>query len=416
MKKVLIIGAGGREHALARAFAKSPQVEQVIVAPGNPGMVEEGIEIVDIKVDQVEALREFAQAEGIDLSFVGAEIPLEAGVVDHFMEFDLPIVGPTKEAAQLETSKDYAKQVMAQAGVKTAKHHYFEPNKITQAKAYMKELGLPFVIKADGLMAGKGVVIPQSMEEAIEAVDNMMVDQKVPVLIEEFLEGKEFSYFTFVNGTDIIPVGSACDYKRVGEGDVGLNTGGMGAFGPVSWVDKALETEVLETVVRPLAKQMVDNGTPFTGILYSGLMLTDEGPKVIEFNTRFGDPETQIILPRIQTDFYELVQAHLNKTPIEIKLNNQIGLGVILAAEGYPQANKTGMKIELPETIQKDQVFYAGVSLNEKEELVASGGRILMVTTFADSIEEARNSLYPQLEKIKIPHTFYRRDIGLHRD
>lgn len=417
MKNILIIGSGGREHALALAFARSPQVEQVYVAPGNPGMVmtNHNIECVNIPVTEIERLAEFVEGSAIDLTFVGPEQPLELGIVDYFISLNLPIIGPTKAAARLENSKNFAKDIMSLAEVKTAKHRFFQAGECQEAIEYAEALGLPFVIKADGLMSGKGVVIPETMEEAVSTLELMMDKNNKEVLIEEFLTGTEFSHFSLVNGSHIISLGTACDYKRALDNDLGLNTGGMGSFAPVPWFDEEAEQRVLTEIVHPIANQMIENETPFTGILYTGIIWTSEGPKVIEFNTRLGDPETQVLLTLLENDFYEVAQAHLDQSPIDIRFKKQFNLGVVLAAEGYPSLPKADIPLNIPKTIE-DNVYFAGVDGSPEKGLQSSSGRILMVTSSGDTIEEAREKVYNDMKQFDIQDTFYRTDIGLHRN
>ncbi|TLQ49443.1 phosphoribosylamine--glycine ligase [Ruoffia tabacinasalis] len=417
MKDILIIGSGGREHALALAFARSPQVEQVYVAPGNPGMVmtNHNIECVNIPVTEIERLAEFVEGSAIDLTFVGPEQPLELGIVDYFISLNLPIIGPTKAAARLENSKNFAKDIMSLAEVKTAKHRFFQAGECQEAIEYAEALGLPFVIKADGLMSGKGVVIPETMEEAVSTLELMMDKNNKEVLIEEFLTGTEFSHFSLVNGSHIISLGTACDYKRALDNDLGLNTGGMGSFAPVPWFDEEAEQRVLTEIVHPIANQMIENETPFTGILYTGIIWTSEGPKVIEFNTRLGDPETQVLLTLLENDFYEVAQAHLDQSPIDIRFKKQFNLGVVLAAEGYPSLPKADIPLNIPKSIEEN-IYFAGVGGSPEMELLSKGGRILMVTSSGDTIEEAREKVYNDMKQFDIQDTFYRTDIGLHRN
>ncbi|RPA63648.1 phosphoribosylamine--glycine ligase [Aerococcus agrisoli] len=423
MKQILIIGSGGREHALARAFAQSPAVSQVYVAPGNPGMLADNqtltlhapIETVDITVDDIQTLVSFALDKAIDISFVGPEVPLEMGIVDQFKRHNLAIVGPSKVAAQLENSKQFAKDVMAQAGVQTAAHQFFDSHDFVQALDYAKQLQLPFVIKADGLMSGKGVVIPKTMTEAEDVLEDFMVKKGLPLLIEEFLVGNEFSHFSLINEDQVITLGTACDYKPVGDGDQGANTGGMGSFAPVQWMTPSINQQIIDEIVQPVADQMVKNGTPFTGVLYTGLIWTAKGPKVIEFNTRLGDPETQVVLPLLETDFLDIVEAYLNKTPIDIQNKTGVQLGVVLAAAGYPKDYIKGMKLDL-NSIDANRVLYAGVTQDAQNQLLANGGRILMVTGHGEDIESARTDVYGQMHALDIADTFYRNDIGYLRE
>lgn len=419
-KQVLIVGSGGREHALARQFAKSSQVKHVWVAPGNPGMVQAqteaaaAIQCAAIDITEFEALANFVVKEAIDVTFVGPEIPLNLGIVDYFNDKQLAIVGPTRQAAQLEASKTFAKQVMQRAGVKTAQHQTFSPAQFDEAKAYLGEQEIPVVLKQDGLAQGKGVVIAESMAEAQASLDLMMNDYGSDVVIEECLVGQEFSHFSLVNGAHIMSIGSACDYKRAFDGDKGPNTGGMGAFAPVDWVDEDLNTEIENQILQPLSQQMITDGTPFTGVLYTGLMKTAKGLYVIEFNTRFGDPETQILLPLLETDFYDIVTAHLKQKPLKVQLVDKVSLGVVVAAAGYPKEFQKGMAITVNPELPREQVFYAGVEgQDDNSKLLSCGGRILMVTAQADTKENCRQAVYRAIQAVEIPNVFYRTDIGL---
>lgn len=421
MKKVFVIGSGGREHAVARAFAASPEVGHVYVAPGNPGMTLESdakaavIETVNIAVEDLSTLVSFALDQAVDMVFVGPEIPLEMGIVDQFDAHHIPVIGPNQKAAQLENSKQFAKTIMQKAQVKTADHAFFQAGELQQALDYAESLGLPFVIKADGLMAGKGVVIPETMDEAIRVMEDFLLQKGLPILIEEFLVGNEFSHFTLVNGQHVITLGTACDYKRAQDGDQGLNTGGMGSFSPVSWMTPDINQQIIDEIVQPVADQMVAAGTPFTGILYTGLIWTADGPKVIEFNTRLGDPETQVILPLLETDFYTIMTHHLAKKDITIQYRPGVNLGVVLAAEGYPKAYVKGVPIDMS-LIDKEAVYYAGVTTDKKGGLQSNGGRILMVTGQGEDIDSARQVVYDQLNQLQIGQTFYRKDIGYLRE
>ncbi|TCT18588.1 phosphoribosylamine--glycine ligase [Bibersteinia trehalosi] len=415
MNNVLIIGSGGREHAIAKAFERSPKVANVFVAPGNAGMPSSKIECVNIGITDFPALRQFVAENHIAFTFVGPEVPLSEGIVDDFNAHHLPIVGPTQYAAQMESSKAFAKGVMDRANVPTASYQSFSAKELEKATAYLESQSMPIVIKQDGLAAGKGVVIAQTLEEAKNTVREMMIDLNSPVVIEEFMTGEELSFFILVNGEHIIPIGFARDYKRAYDNDEGSNTGGMGAYSPLQWVDSAIEQEIMNKVLRPLLAQLVKEGTPYTGVLYAGLMQTQSGIKVIEFNARFGDPETQILLPLIETDFFDLVSAHLAKSDIDVKLSNKTSLGVIVAAEGYPQDYAKGMKIHFADDFPMENVCFAGVA--EKDgKLTANGGRILMVTTQQDDLISARKAVYELLEKVKIEKSFYRRDIGFGKD
>lgn len=420
MTKILVVGSGGREHAIALKFAESQGVEKVFVAPGNPGMelmnasLSAQIESVGIDALNNQALLDFAIDQSVDLTFVGPETSLAAGLVDDFRQAGLTIVGPSQEAAQLESSKDFAKQKMVRAGVPTAAFHSFQASEVDEAKQYLKSLNQShFVIKEDGLAAGKGVYIIDNLEEALETVDEVMGQLGSNVVIEEFMEGEELSFFALVNEEHVIPLVIAQDYKRAYDNDEGLNTGGMGSISPVPGYNEAvLMQELTELIVRPLAKLMVEDGVPFTGVLYSGLMMTKEGPKIVEFNTRFGDPETQIILPRIQNDFYQVMMAHINKENIDIQLDQTYSMGVIRAAEGYPKSYQKGMTIQWASEDLVPHIRFAGVKQLEDHSLVANGGRILMVIDQDSNLSELRNKVYDKMKNIQIEHSFYRKDIA----
>ncbi len=420
MAKILVVGSGGREHAIALKFAESKQVDKVFVAPGNPWMeslnnqLKTRIEAVAIDALDTQALVAFAKDERIDVTFVGPETSLAKGLVDAFREADLKIVGPTQIAAQLESSKDFAKQKMMRAGVPTAAFASFKASDFQSAKEYLDTLNqTTFVIKEDGLAAGKGVYIIDNLAEVQETLQHVMSELGSDVVIEEFMEGEELSFFALVNEAHIIPLVIAQDYKRAYDNDQGPNTGGMGSISPVPGYDEEnLMQELVDVIVRPLANLMVEDGQPFTGVLYSGLMMTAEGPKVVEFNTRFGDPETQVILPRIQNDFYELILAHLNKERVDIELDQAYSMGVIRAAEGYPKAYSKGMPIHIKSEEIVENIRFAGVTMNEANELQANGGRILMVIDRDASLSQVRRKVYEKMEQIQIEDSFYRRDIA----
>lgn len=416
MTKVMIVGTGGREHALARQFEKNTQISEIIVVPGNDGMRSDKIKTEAIALDAIDELLAFAKNRAIDLTFVGSEDPLALGIVDRFREENLAIVGPTQAAAQLESSKAFAKEIMTRADVKTADYRYFKSEEAKEAHDFIDDYDKSFVIKADGLMAGKGVWLPESKTEAHDLLTHVLEEEQSDCVIEERLFGVEFSFFSFVNGDHVIPIGSACDYKRAVENDEGLNTGGMGAFSPVPWVDEDLEQIVIEEIVKPVAHEMIENGTPYTGVLYSGLMLTADGPQVIEFNARFGDPETQVVLPRLTTDFYDLVMAHLESKAITVETTTDTHIGVVFASKGYPENYPKGMPIHFDQTLDLQTVYVAGAKNSaDHESLVTDGGRILMVTAEGKYLADARENVYRRVDQITIPDSFYRSDIGLHR-
>ncbi|WP_018659651.1 phosphoribosylamine--glycine ligase [Allofustis seminis] len=419
MKKVLVIGGGGREHALARGLSKSQHVEKVFVCPGNPGMClgqdeqDAPIECVPISGTDIPSLVSFAQSMAIDLTVVGPEQSICAGVVDAFLENDLPILGPTKKAAQIESSKKYAKEQMKQAGVRCADYQSFSgrAEDMEQALDYMRKQSLPIVIKQDGLAAGKGVIIAQSYEEAAQTIEDF-VDHGEPFIIEEFLTGEEFSFFTLVNGSQCIPLMAARDYKRAFDQDQGKNTGGMGAFSPVPFVDELLAQRVQDEIVQPLMDHLVAIGNPYTGVLYTGAMLNDKGIYVIEFNARFGDPETQIMLQRIKNDLYELFAASVHGQKAIAEMNDNYCLGVVVAAEGYPQKAVVGQPLLFTEDFAFNSADFAGVARDEQGQLIANGGRLFMVLHQAPTLAECRRYVYEQLSAQNLPYTFYRKDIG----
>ena len=409
MMKILVIGSGGREHALAKKFMESPQVEEVFVAPGNSGMEKDGIQIVDISELSNDKLVEFAQNQNIGLTFVGPETALMNGVVDAFIKAELPIFGPNKMAAELEGSKDFAKSIMKKYGVPTADYATFDS--LEPALAYLDEKGVPLVIKADGLAAGKGVTVAFDIETAKSALADIFSGSQGKVVIEEFLDGEEFSLFSFVHDGKIYPMPIAQDHKRAFDGDKGPNTGGMGAYSPVLHISKKVVNEALEKVVKPTVAGMIEEGKSFTGVLYSGLILTEDGVKTIEFNARFGDPETQVVLPRLKSDLAQVIIDILagNEPTLEW-LESGVTLGVVVAAEGYPSQAKLGLILpEIPEGLN---VYYAGVSKNENNQLISSGGRVYLVSETGEDVKSTQKLLYEKLDKLKNDGFFYRHDIG----
>lgn len=412
---ILVIGSGGREHAIAQQFIDSPSVENVFVAPGNDGM-SGGIQIVSIDALAFEELATFAKENKVDLTFVGPEQPLAAGIVDYFEAEGLRIFGPTKAAAQIEGSKAFAKEIMDKYNIPTAAYETF--TEVDKAKEYIEKLGAPIVVKADGLAAGKGVVVAMTVDEANKAVEDMIGNQlygesSSRVVIEEYLEGEEFSFMSFVHKGQIHPMVIAQDHKRAYDGDKGPNTGGMGAYSPVPQISSDIVDIAYETVVVPTVKAMTAEGIPFTGILYAGLILTSEGPKVIEFNARFGDPETQVVLPRMTSDFGEFMIALMNENPFELSWSDEGMLGVVIASEGYPTDVKKGAK--LPDlgalTDTGLFVFHAGTKADDKD-FIANGGRVILVAARESSIKKAQQKVYSGLTKLEWDGLFYRKDIG----
>ena len=414
--KLFVVGSGGREHAIAKKLLESPQVEQVFVAPGNDGMTLDGLDLIDIAISEHSKLIDFAKENDIAWTFIGPDDALAAGIVDDFNAAGLKAFGPTKNAAELEWSKDFAKEIMVKYGVPTAAYTTFSD--FEQAKAYIEEQGAPIVVKADGLALGKGVVVAKTVDQAVDAAREMLLDNKfgdsgARVVIEEFLDGEEFSLFAFVNGDTFYIMPTAQDHKRAYDGDKGPNTGGMGAYAPVPHLSEALINQSIETIVKPVLKGMIAEGRPYLGILYAGLIVTAEGPKVIEFNARFGDPETQIILPRLTSDLAQNISDILDQQPTQVTWTDQgVTLGVVVASKGYPLDYEKG--VVLPEKTEDDIItYYAGAKFDEKgRALLSNGGRVYMLVTTADSVKEAQEKIYAQLKNQETEGLFYRNDIG----
>lgn len=408
--KTLVIGSGGREHAIVEALSRSPQVDKIYCAPGNAGIANLA-ECVNIGVTDIEALADFAEQEKIDMTVVGPEAALAAGVVNLFNERGLKIFGPTKEAARIESSKEYAKQVMDRFEVPTAGYRAFD--NYDEAIAYVKAGKIPTVIKYDGLAAGKGVVVAMSLEEADAALKDMLLDSsfgKGRVVIEDFLEGPEFSFMCVVSGDKVYPLELAQDHKRAYDGDKGPNTGGMGAYSPVPFIGEDVKERALNEILKPVAEGLVKEGNPFTGILYGGLILTEDGPKVIEFNARFGDPETEVVLPRMKSDIYALFDAALKGEEFEIEWDKDAVLGVVLASKGYPGSYEKGAEIKGLENVDSS-VYHMGTALKDGK-LLTAGGRVLMVTGKGATLEDAHAAAMESLAKIECPALFHRSDIG----
>ena len=413
MKKALVIGGGGREHAIVDALSCSTQVGKIYCAPGNAGISAQA-ECVAIKDTDVESLKNFALENEIDLTVVGPEVALAAGVVDAFKEAGLRIFGPSKAAATIEASKDFAKQLMAKYNIPTAAFETFED--YDAALEYVKKGSFPVVLKYDGLAAGKGVVIPETLEEADATLKDMLLDDKFgkgKVVVEEFLTGPEFSFMCFVDGYDVYPMTLSQDHKRAYEGDKGPNTGGMGAYSPVPIISDEDLAFSLEKVMKPTAAAMVAEGCPFTGVLYGGLMKTPQGPKVIEFNCRFGDPETEVVLPRLESDIYDIFSAVADHTPMpEIKWKEEVTMGFVMASKGYPGSYEKGYEISGLDTLPEDiRVFHMGTSLKDGKYFT-SGGRVLMVVGSGKDLQEAHDKALAAVESIGCENLFYRRDIG----
>ena len=418
--KILVIGSGGREHALAWKLAQSARVSEVIVAPGNAGTATEGkCRNVAIKVNDIDGLLRLAQDEAVGLTVVGPEVPLVLGVVDRFRDAGLRIFGPTAAAAQLEGSKAFAKDFLARHGIPTA--YYAVHTEVDAALAYLHEKGAPIVIKADGLAAGKGVIVAMTMEEAEAAVHDMLSgnafgDAGARVVIEEFLEGEEASFISMVDGRIALPMATSQDHKRVGDGDTGPNTGGMGAYSPAPVVTPDVHARVMREVVEPTVAGMIADGVPFTGFLYAGLMIDADGaPKVIEFNVRFGDPETQPVMLRLQSDLVDLVEAAIDGAlaGVDAQWDPRPSLGVVLAAKPYPETPITGDVISgLGDVPASAKVFHAGTALDADGNVVSAGGRVLCVAALGDSVGDAQKRAYAGVARIHWANEFHRNDIG----
>ena len=415
--KVLLIGSGGREHALAWKLAASPLLEKLYCAPGNPGIATVA-ELVDISVDDHKALIAFAKDKKIDLVVVGPEAPLVAGLSDEMRTEGIRVFGPSKAAAQLEGSKGFTKDLCARFDIPTGAYGRF--NNAPKAKAYIRQQGAPIVVKADGLAAGKGVVVAMTLDEALDAVDacfeGAFGSAGAEVVVEEFLDGEEASFFCICDGKTALPLGSAQDHKRVGDGDTGPNTGGMGAYAPAPVMTPEIVERTMRELIEPTMRGMAEIGAPFSGILFLGLMIGKDGPKLIEYNTRFGDPECQVLMMRLDSDLLALINAAVDGKLDEVSLNwkDQPALTVVMAAEGYPSNVKKGSVIrglDKLEGMDGVKVFHAGTA--EKDgNIIANGGRVLNVTAIADTVAEAQAKAYEAVNRVDWPEGFYRSDIG----
>ncbi|NPC91761.1 phosphoribosylamine--glycine ligase [Bacillus sp. WMMC1349] len=412
---LLIIGRGGREHTLAWKAAQSPLVDTVYAAPGNDGMA--GVAtLVDLDEGNHQGLLQFAKNNNIGLTIIGPEVPLIEGLADQFTKAGLKVFGPTANAAVIEGSKQFAKDLMNKYQIPTAEYETF--TSFEKAQAYVKQKGAPIVIKADGLAAGKGVTVALTEEEAIRCLHDFLEDAKfgdasASVVIEEFLSGEEFSLMAFVKGEKVYPMVIAQDHKRAFDGDKGPNTGGMGAYSPVPQISQAVVDNAIKTILEPAAQAMVNEGRPFTGVLYAGLMLTEDGTKVIEFNARFGDPETQVVLPRLESDLIQVMLDLLEDRKVELKWKNEAAVTVVLASEGYPENYQKGTPIgTLQSDLEQTVVFHAGTKKNA-DQYVTNGGRVANVTAFAATFQAAREKAYQAVKQVEKPGLFYRTDIGV---
>ena len=405
--KILVIGKGGREHALAWKLNQSPLVEKVYIAPGNPGTATFGIN-VDIKDSDVKALADFAEKEKIDLTVVGPETTLALGVADEFEARGLKIFGPRKDVARLESSKDFAKHIMNKYNVPTGAYETFTD--FEKAKAYVLKHGAPIVIKEDGLKAGKGVTVAMKVEEAMEALEIAFAIPDNKVVIEEYLDGFEFSLIALAHEDKVIPLEVGQDHKRVFDGDKGPNTGGMGVYSPVRRVTKEIIDASVNEIIRPTLEGLKKEGLPFTGFIFAGIMDTKDGVKTIEFNARFGDPEAESILPRMESDLVELILDIMTGKETEVKWSEKTTVGVVLASEGYPASSTPNAEIEIEDGMESI-LFHMGTK-EENGKLYTNGGRVLIVVAKGDTLAEAKENAYRDVEKIKCKKLFFRHDIG----
>jgi phosphoribosylamine--glycine ligase len=415
--KLLVIGSGGREHAIAWRLSKTPGLQKIFVAPGNAGTAREH-ELENLNITDPVALADFAEKEGIHLTIVGPEAPLAAGVVNIFRARGLKVFGPTKEAAQLESSKDFAKRFMMRHKIPTATYETF--SEIAAAHAYVDRKGAPIVIKADGLAAGKGVVVAMSLEEAHQAIDDMLSGNKLGdagarVVIEDFLDGEEASFIVMVDGKNVLALASSQDHKRIFDGDSGPNTGGMGAYSPAPVVTPEIHAKAMREIIMPTVRGMAADGIPYTGFLYAGLMICKDGSvKTVEFNCRMGDPETQPIMMRLKSNFLTLLEHAVagKLDQIEAEWDRRIALGVVLAAANYPDTPRKGDVISgLPEESEDAHVFHAGTA-DKDGQIVTAGGRVLCVTALGDNVKQAQKRAYEVLCGIHFDGMQYRSDIG----
>lgn len=418
--KVLVVGGGGREHALAWKLAQSDRVEQIIVAPGNAGTASEpGVGNADVAADDIDGLLELARSESVGLTVVGPEAPLAAGIVDRFGDAGLDCFGPGADAARLESSKAFAKDFMSRHKIPTAGFAVAES--VDEGMQFIRGIGLPVVLKADGLAAGKGVVIAESEKEARATLEQMLSGEAFGsagrrVVIEEFLIGEEASFIVIANDRQVLPLASSQDHKRRDEGDKGPNTGGMGAYSPAPVVDEAMHREIMSTIIEPTLAGLAEDGCPFTGFLYAGVMLTATGPKVLEFNVRFGDPEAQPVLMRLRSDLFEVITQAMEGEldQVELDWDQRTALAVVVAAGGYPGKYAKGKPIygldsDFPDDIR---IFHAGTAFDEHGRVVTSGGRVLALCALGDTVARAQARAYQWLAQIGFEDDFYRTDIG----
>ncbi|MFC1987779.1 phosphoribosylamine--glycine ligase [Chloroflexota bacterium] len=420
--KILVIGGGAREHTLVWKLAQSPKAEEIYVAPGNAGTAQIARNL-DISSSNIEGLANIAREKSIELVVVGPETPLADGVVDRFQDTGIPIFGPTKLAAQIESSKAFAKELMQKYGIPCARSASF--SEYNQARHYVKQQNTPIVVKANGLAAGKGVIIVESIPQALEALVNMMEVKTLgaagdKVIIEEYLSGKEMSSFAFTDSQTVVPMVPACDYKRVHDGDQGPNTGGMGSYSPPYFYTSQLAKTITETIMKPAVKAMAQENRPYRGVLYGGLIITNEGPKALEFNARFGDPEAQVTLPRLKTDLVDIILAVINGDldQMEVEWSDDACVGVVMASAGYPGSYKIDYPITGLDSLDKDiMVFHAGTKVGDKPgQVLTSGGRVLTLVATGKTITEAREKAYNNITRIHFAGCHYRKDIALEKE
>jgi phosphoribosylamine--glycine ligase len=415
--RILVVGSGAREHTLVWKLAQSPKAEEIYAAPGNAGTANIA-QNVDYKAEDVDGLLQFARENRVDLTVVGPEGPLAAGIVDAFEKIGLAIFGPTQKAAEIESSKVFAKELMQRHAIPCANSASF--SEYEKAREYLQKQSAPIVIKADGLAQGKGVIVAESIEAAKKTLTDMMKSRKFGaagdrVVIEEHLYGREMSFFIFTDGKKVVPTVPACDYKRIYDGDKGPNTGGMGSYSPPPFYSEVMGKVILKTIMEPAILALNDEDRRYKGALYGGLMLTNHVPKVIEFNARLGDPETQVVLPRLKTDLVDIMMAVINNEldKVKIEFSEDACVGVVMASGGYPGKYQTGCLVSGLNDVDKDiMLFHAGTRVNPEGNVMTSGGRILTVTATGKNLVEARNKVYKNITRIKFEGSYYRKDIA----
>ena len=417
--KILVVGNGAREHTIVWKLSQSPKVKELYAAPGNAGTARVA-QNLDIPANDIKSLAKAAQQKNLDLVVVGPEVPLAEGIVDHFESLGIPIFGASKLAAEIESSKVFSKALMQKYNIPCAKSVNFSDYE--QAKEYVQKQKLPIVIKADGLAAGKGVVVAGTMDEAMSALNDFMREKKLgasgnQVLVEDFMAGREMSFFAFSDGITVLPMLSACDYKRVNDGDKGPNTGGMGSYSPPVFNSPALQKQIMDNIMVPTIQAMTKEGRQYRSVLYGGLMVNKESVKVVEFNARFGDPETQVILPRLKTDLLDIIMAIIRGklNQIKIECSDDACVGVVMASGGYPGSYKTGLPINGLLDVDKDvMVFHAGTKIGATPwEVLTNGGRVLTVVAMGKTIAQAREKVYDNISRISFDGCHYRKDIAL---